>query len=41
MKEKFIPQFIPYWDKNEIKAVERVLSKDYLNEHKTVREFDS
>ena len=40
MKEKFIPQFIPYWDKNEIKAVERVLSKDYLNEHKTVREFE-
>ena len=40
MKEKFIPQFIPYWDENEIKAVERILSKDYLNEHKTVREFE-
>ena len=40
MKEKFIPQFIPYWDENEIRAVERILSKDYLNEHKTVREFE-
>ena len=40
MKDKFIPQFIPYWDENEIKAVERILSKDYLNEHKTVREFE-
>jgi len=37
---KFIPQFIPYWDEFEKKAVTRVLERDYLNEHKTVREFE-
>ena len=41
MKSKFIPQFIPYWDKAEIKAVEKVLDSDYLNEHKTVRKFET
>ena len=40
MKQKFIPQFIPYWDETEIKAVEKILRSDYLNEHKTVREFE-
>ena len=37
---KFIPQFIPYWDESEKKAVRKVLEHDYLNEHKTVREFE-
>ena len=37
---KFIPQFIPYWDEIEIKAVNKVLHSDYLNEHKTVRKFE-
>ena len=37
---KFIPQFIPYWDESEKKAVAKVLEKDYLNEYKTVREFE-
>ena len=37
MKQKFIPQFIPYWDQTEIKAVNKILQSDYLNEHKTVR----
>jgi perosamine synthetase len=37
---KFIPQFIPYWDESEKKAVVKILDKDYLNEHKTVREFE-
>ena len=37
---KFIPQFIPYWDESEKKAVRKVLERDYLNEHKTVREFE-
>ena len=40
MKEKFIPQFIPYWDQNEKKQVNKILDADYLNEHKTVREFE-
>ena len=40
MKEKFIPQFIPYWDKYEKKQVNKILNADYLNEHKTVREFE-
>ena len=40
MKQKFIPQFIPYWDETEIKAVEKILHSDYLNEYKTVREFE-
>ena len=36
-----IPQFVPYWDEQEISAVSNVLSNsDYLNEHKTVREFE-
>lgn len=39
-KIKFIPQFIPYWDNSEKKAVNKVLESDYLNEHKTVREFE-
>jgi len=37
---KFIPQFIPYWDYLERKAVTKVLQGDYLNEYKTVREFE-
>ena len=37
---KFIPQFIPYWDESEKKAVAKVLDRDYLNEYKTVREFE-
>lgn len=40
MKQKFIPQFIPYWDETETKAVEKILHSDYLNEYKTVREFE-
>jgi perosamine synthetase len=40
MKEKFIPQFIPYWDEYEKKQVNKILNTDYLNEHKTVREFE-
>lgn len=36
----FIPQFIPYWDEAEVKAVNKVMKSDYLNEHKTVREFE-
>ncbi len=39
-EQKFIPQFIPYWDQNEIDAVHKVLESDYLNEYKTVREFE-
>ena len=36
-----IPQFVPYWGRDEIDAVARVLSEsDYLNEHETVREFE-
>ena len=37
---KFIPQFIPYWDESEKKAVAKILDRDYLNEYKTVREFE-
>lgn len=37
---KVIPQFIPYWGIDEVKAVNIVLSSDYLNEHKTVRKFE-
>jgi len=40
MKDKFIPQFIPYWDESENKQVNKILHADYLNEHKTVREFE-
>ena len=40
-KLKFIPQFVPYWDQKEINAVNKVLHNDYLNEHKTVREFEN
>ena len=29
----FIPQFIPYWDEAEVKAVNKVMKSDYLNEH--------
>ena len=39
-EKKIIPQFIPYWDQNEIDAVHKVLESDYLNEYKTVREFE-
>ena len=39
-EKKFIPQFIPYWDQKEIDAVHKVLESDYLNEYKTVREFE-
>ena len=36
-----IPQFVPYWGRDEIDAVTRVLSEsNYLNEHETVREFE-
>lgn len=33
-------QFIPYWGDEEKKAVADVLETDFLNEHKTVREFE-
>ena len=36
-----LPQFVPYWGRDEADAVARVLSEsDYLNEHETVREFE-
>ena len=36
-----LPQFVPYWSRDEIDAVARVLSEsDYLNEHETVRAFE-
>ena len=36
-----LPQFVPYWGRDEIDAVTRVLSEsDYLNEHETVRSFE-
>lgn len=36
-----LPQFVPYWGRDEIDAVARVLSEsDYLNEHETVRAFE-
>lgn len=37
---EFIPQFIPYWDDKERESVLKVLESDYLNEHKTVRDFE-
>lgn len=37
---KFIPQFVPYWDDKEREAILKILDSDYLNEHKTVREFE-
>jgi perosamine synthetase len=40
MVDKIIPQFIPYWGEDEANAVADVLASDYLNEHKTVREFE-
>lgn len=40
-KHNFIPQFVPYWDNKEKKAVQKILDQDYLNEHKTVREFET
>jgi len=39
-EQKFIPQFVPYWNQQEINAVHKVLESDYLNEYKTVREFE-
>lgn len=37
-----IPQFVPYWGEEEIKAVTDVLTgSDYLNEHRTVRDFET
>ena len=39
---KVIPQFVPYWGRDEIDAVSGILeNSDYLNEHKTVRSFES
>lgn len=35
-----VPQFVPYWGREEAEAVSRVLESDYLNEHETVREFE-
>ena len=36
-----IPQFVPYWGEDEVRAVADVLeNSDYLNEHKTVRAFE-
>ena len=35
-----IPQFVPYWGESESNAVRKVLESDYLNEHKTVRQFE-
>lgn len=35
-----IPQFVPYWGKEEAEAVSNVLESDYLNEHETVRAFE-
>lgn len=35
-----MPQFVPYWGKEEADAVSRVLGSDYLNEHETVRGFE-
>jgi dTDP-4-amino-4,6-dideoxygalactose transaminase len=37
---EFIPQFIPYWGDKERESVLKILDSDYLNEHKTVREFE-
>ena len=37
-----IPHFVPYWGRDEIDAVSNILeNSDYLNEHKTVRSFES
>ena len=39
---KVIPHFVPYWGRDEIDAVAGILeNSDYLNEHKTVRSFES
>ncbi len=35
-----MPQFVPYWGREEADAVSRVLGSGYLNEHETVREFE-
>lgn len=35
-----VPQFVPYWGREEAEAVSRVLESDYLNEHETVRAFE-
>lgn len=37
---EFIPQFVPYWDNKEQEYVLKILGSNYLNEHKTVREFE-
>lgn len=39
--DRSIPQFVPYWSREETDAVTRILvESDYLNEHKTVRSFE-
>lgn len=40
MTDAVIPQFVPYWGREEAEAVSKVLGSDYLNEHETVREFE-
>lgn len=39
-ESKRISQFEPYWDDTEKQAVMQVMQSGYLNEHKTVREFE-
>lgn len=39
-ESKKIIQFEPYWDDKEKQAVMQVMQSGYLNEHKTVREFE-
>lgn len=39
-ESKKIIQFEPYWDDKERQAVMQIMQSDYLNEHKTVREFE-
>lgn len=36
-----IPQFVPYWDDMESRAVNDIMASDYLNEHKMTRKFES
>jgi perosamine synthetase len=38
--KKIIPQFIPYWGQDELKAIQKVMDSGYLNEYKTVRKFE-
>ena len=40
MTDAVIPQFVPYWGREEAEAVSKVLGSDYLNEHETVRRFE-